>query len=189
MLRNILLASLLVFTGITASANTCESAVDEHVMPASDDRWVPWPWTLAQPFPWGDIQGLWKVEQGDFVSYFAFKVVREKSTGLRQLQVKQYDGDSCRIIATGVGIERNQKVLAQMTSRGGITYRVQLTSFDQKDSPIPPLRSNVPVPSVMVLSMGTLDVQGLEGMMHMQIMKVSAFIGQRTCFEDVKKLK
>lgn len=189
MLRNILLAVLMVFVGFKASADNFSSVVDEHVMPASDDRWVPWPWSLAQPFPWGDIQGLWKVEQGDFVSYFAFKVVREKSTGIRQLEVKQYDGDTCRVLATGVGIERNQKVLAQMTSRGGITYRVQLTSFNEKDSPIPPLRSTVPVPSVMVLSMGTLDVQGLEGMMHMQIMKVSAFIGQKSCNEDVKKLK
>ena len=191
MLRNVLILLLVTLTGLSAFAhvpNNCE-VVDEHVMPASDDRWVPWPWTLAQPFPWGDIQGFWKVEQNEFVSYFAFKVVREKSTGIRQLQVTQYDGETCRVISTGVGIERNQKVLAQMTSRGGITYRVQLTSFDEKDSPIPPLRSNIPVPSVMVLSMGTLDAQGLDNMYHMQIAKISAFVGQRMCSEDIKKLK
>lgn len=187
MLRAILLAALIVFSGFTSFANAV-GAQDEHVMPASDDRWVPWPWSLATPFPWGDIQGFWKVEQGDFTSYFAFKVVREKSTGIRQLQVKQFDGDTCRVIATGVGIERNEKVLAQMTSKGGTTYRVQLTSFNEKDAPIPPLRSNVPVTSVLVLSMGTLDVEGIEGMIHMQIMKISPFIGQRMCVEDVKKL-
>lgn len=166
---------------------TSFAEAEEHVMPASDDRWVPWPWTLAQPFPWADIQGLWKVEQGDFTSYFAFKVVREKTTGLRQLQVKQFDGDTCKVIATGVGIERNQKVLAQMTSKGGTTYRVQLTAFSEKDSPIPPLRGNVPTQGVMVLSMGNLDGKGDQGMIHMQIMKISAYLAQRVCIEDVKK--
>lgn len=191
MLRNVLIALLTISLGLPALAygpQNCEYT-DEHVMPASDDRWVPWPWTLARPFPWSDIQGLWKVEQNEFVSYFAFKVVREKATGIRQLQVTQYDGETCRVISTGVGIERNLKVLAQMTSRAGTTYRVQLTSFDEKDSPIPPLRSNIPVPSVMVLSMGTLDAQGLDGMYHMQIGKISAFAGQRMCSEDIKKIK
>ncbi|MBV2168072.1 MAG: hypothetical protein KUL82_05120 [Bdellovibrio sp.] len=186
MLRRIFLSTLVVISAMTMSVSAFAEP-EEHVMPASDDRWVPWPWALAQPFPWSDIQGLWKVEQGDFVSYFALKVVRQKATGLRQLQVKQFDGDTCRVLATGVGIERNQKILAQMTSKGGITYRVQLTAFNEKDSPIPPLRGSVPTQGVMVLSMGTLDVQGLEGMVHMQIMKISAYLTQKVCFDDVKK--
>lgn len=186
MLRNILLAALVSLTAMTSAADYY-SEVDEHIMPANDDRWVPWPWTLAQPFPWSDIKGLWKVEQGDFVSYFALKVVREKVTGLKHLQVKQFDGDTCKVIATGVGIERNQKVLAQMTSRNGVAFRVQLTAFREKDSPIPPLRGNVPTPGVMVLSMGPLDSKGVENMVHNQIMKISPYLAQKICIEDVKK--
>ncbi|WII72660.1 hypothetical protein QJS83_02100 [Bdellovibrio sp. 22V] len=187
MLRSILLATLMILSSLTLPTSAYAQPDEEHVMPASDDRWVPWPWTLAQPFPWGDIQGLWKVEQGDFVSYFALKVVRQKSTGIRQLQVKQFDGDTCRVLATGVGIERNQKVLAQMTSKGGTTYRVELTAFSEKDSPIPPLKSNVPVHAVMVLSMGALDNHKIDDMVHMQIMKISAHLTQRVCIEDIKK--
>ncbi|XGC80701.1 hypothetical protein ACES2L_15360 [Bdellovibrio bacteriovorus] len=187
MLRKILFTALILFTGLSISLNS--HAVyprEEHVMPASDDRWVPWPWSLAQPFPWQDIQGLWKVEQDEFVSYFALKVVRQKSTGLRQLQVKQYDGETCRLLATGVGIENKQKVLAQMTSKAGTTYRVQLTAFKESDSPIPPLKGRVAVQGVMVLSMGALDNKGPEEMVHMQIMKVSAYLTQKSCMEDIK---
>lgn len=177
---------ILLIASFLASANAFAGfPEDEHIIPASDNRPVPWPWSLAQPFPWTDIQGLWKVEQGDFTSYFALKLVRQKSTGARQLQVKQFDGDTCRVLATGVAIERSQKVLAQMTSRAGTTYRVQLTAFKEKDSPIPPLKSNVPVQGVMVLSMGRLDSQ--EEMVHLQIKKISAQLTQKFCIEDTKK--
>lgn len=190
MLRSILLAailfcSVLSFSGHSVAAPTQDE--DEQIMPSNDDRWVPWPWSLAQPFPWGDIQGLWKVEHGDFTSYFSLKIVRLKSTGVRQLQVKQYDGDTCRMIASGVGIERSEKVFAQMTSKLGKIYRVQLTAFQEKDAPEPPLRIGMPLDAVMVLSMGTLDVRGPEDMVHMQIAKISHFVTQRQCFEDVKK--
>lgn len=187
MLSRILIAALVTFSTLTYSGVALANTGDEeHIMPASDDRWVPWPFHLAQPFPWQDIQGLWKVEQGDYISYFALKVVRQKSTGIRQLQVKQFDGETCRVLANGVGIERNQKVLAQMTSRGGITYRVQLTAFNQKDSPMPPLRGNLPVDEVMVLSIGALEPRGPEEMVHMQIMKVSSALTQKSCIEDAK---
>lgn len=177
---------LLIIATLLTSANAFAGlSEDEHIIPASDNRPVPWPWSLAQPFPWTDIQGLWKVEQGDFTSYFALKLVRQKSTGARQLQVKQFDGDTCRVLATGVAIERSQKVLAQMTSRAGMTYRVQLTAFKEKDSPIPPLKSNFPVQGVMVLSMGRLDSQ--EEMVHVQIKKISAHLTQKFCIEDVRK--
>lgn len=185
MLRSILMATL-IFSGLTLSAGAY-AADDEHIIPVNDNRPVPWPWTLAQPFPWTDIQGLWKVEQGDFTSYFSLKVVRQKLTGIRQLQVKQFDGDTCKMLATGVGLERNQKVLAQMTSRAGTTYRVQLTAFSEKDSPLPPLKGNVPTTGVMVLSMGALDNIANDNMVHMQIMKISAHLTQRVCMEDIKK--
>ncbi len=186
MFSKFLMAAVLTLSSLTYSL-TAFAKDEEHIMPASDDRWVPWPFHLAQPFPWQDIQGLWKVQQGEYTSYFALRVVRQKATGIRQLQVKQFDGETCRVLANGVGIERNQKVLAQMTSKGGTTYRVQLTAFDQKDSPLPPLRGNLPMEEVMVLSIGALEPRGTEEMVHMQIMKISAALTQKTCLEDVKK--
>jgi hypothetical protein len=186
MLRKFFLIALICFQSLYVFARVETPSENYTSMPLADDRWVPWPWTLARPFPWADIKGLWKAESSTMVTYFAFKVVREKTTGIKQLYVKQFDGDTCQTIASGVGIERNQKVLAQMTSKSGMVYRVQLTAFDEKDSPRPPMKSNVPVQNVMVLSMNTLDEQGLDFVMHMQIGKVSLLVGQRDCINDIK---
>ncbi|MBO9666769.1 MAG: hypothetical protein J7501_08125 [Bdellovibrio sp.] len=172
MLRHILLAALLVFSSF-AYAGKRVSASDESIMPTNDDRWTTWPWSLAQPFPWEDIQGLWKVETGDYVSYFAFKVVKQKTSGGRQLEVKQIDGTTRKVLATGPGFETGQMVLAQMTSCGGSTYRVRLTSFKPENSPQPPLMSNLYKGSVMVLSIGNLDAPADE-MVDLQITKVSS---------------
>ncbi|UXR65894.1 hypothetical protein EZJ49_06485 [Bdellovibrio bacteriovorus] len=185
MLSKILIATLVTVSSMAYSVGAY-AKVEEHIMPASDDRWVPWPFHLAQPFPWQDIQGIWKVEQGDYVSYFALKVVRQKSTGVRQLQVKQFDGETCKVLATGVGHENHLKVLAQMTSKGGAIYRVQMTAISQKDSPVPPLQG-MPMDEVMVLSIGTLERGGMDEMVHMQTMKISATLSQRICIEDIKK--
>lgn len=166
---------------------------ENHIMPNFGDRWVPWPWALALPFPWSDIQGLWKAEDGDFVSYFAFKVVCQNADcdcedprSICQLKVKQYDATTCKTLAMGVGIENTHKVLAQMTSKSGLIYRVHLTAFSETDSPLPPLKSDVPFHGVMVLSMGALDAQGPDEMVHMQIKKISSSQAERFCVEDIK---
>lgn len=189
MFRYILLATLLIFSSVTtytAQAHAQQaSSDDEHVMPASDDRWTHWPWRLAQPFPWSDIQGTWKVEQEDYVSYFVFKVVQQKN-GVKQVQVKQIDGEQCRTIATGVGVEKGTLVYAQMTSKAGKIYRLNLTAFRRSDSPQPPLEGSVYTESVMVLSMGELSQVNLDDMVHMQIVKVSDHLDQKACLADVK---
>jgi hypothetical protein len=185
MLRHILLAALIAFSSSAAHADVLSDS-EEHIMPAGD-RWTPWPWSMAQPFPWNDIRGMWKVQQDDYISYFALKVVRPRATGMRQLQVKQIDGQTCKVIATGVGIEKGSRVLAQMTSKSGVTYRVHLTSFDQKDSPQEPLKGTENPNKVMVLSIGDLDQKGLDHMAHMQILKVSRYLDLRICTEDLKK--
>lgn len=192
MLRKFLLTAVVLVGVVSTSLAHSQQAsgqADEHVMPVSD-RWTPWPWKYVQPFPWTDIQGLWKVEQDEFVSYFSFKIVVHKRTGLRQLQVKQYDGESCRILATGVGIENDRKVLAQMTSRSGMIYRVELTSFSEKDllrSDITPIKGNIRTDGVVVLSMSTFDNPESSNKFHMQIAKISALMTQRPCMEDVRK--
>lgn len=190
MLRIFLVIALIV--GALSAISSAQAEIyargdyDEHVMP-TDDRWTPWPWSNRQPFPWSDIQGMWKVEREDFTSYFAFKVVTHKATGIRQLHVKQFDGDSCRVLANGVGVENDKKILAQMTSKGGTIYRVELTAFSEEDLrkiDIPPLKGGIPTREAMVLSMSTFD--SLE-QFHMQIVKISSFVTQKFCFEDIRK--
>lgn len=184
MLR-ILLATLLVFSSFTAVAHSQTAVNDDHVMPAGDD-WTHWPWSLAQPFPWSDLQGTWKVEKDDYVSYFIFRVVQLKS-GVKQVQIRQIDGVTCRVIATGAGLEKGPLVYAQMTSRAGKVYRLDLRAFKRSDSlPEVPLEGNVYTDDVMVLSMGELNNNDLDDMVHMQIVKVSMNLNKQACFADVK---
>jgi hypothetical protein len=183
-----LIATLLVFSSLAASAYSQQAQIEEHVMPtmptSKDDHWTHWPWSLAQPFPWSDLQGTWKVEKDDYVSYFVFKVVQLRS-GVKQVQVRQIDGVTCKAIATGVGLEKGSLVYAQMTSRSGKVYRLNLTAFKRSDSPQPPLKGNVYTDAVMVLSMGELD-NDLDDMVHMQIVKISVGLNKQACLSDIK---
>lgn len=185
----ILLATLLVFASLTASAYSQQSQIEERVMPAkptSDDRWTHWPWSSRQPFPWSDLQGTWKVEKDDYVSYFIFRVVQVKA-GVKQVQIRQIDGISCRVIASGVGLEKGSLVYAQMTSRAGKVYRLNLSAFKRTDDlPQVPLQGNVYTDDVMVLSMGEFSNDDLEDMVHMQIVKVSMNLNKEACFSDIK---
>ncbi|WP_413585676.1 hypothetical protein [Bdellovibrio sp. HCB274] len=171
MLRHILLAALLIFSSV-GHANPSQE--EGGIIPTGDNRPIPWPWSAAQPFPWDDIQGLWRVEQDDYVSYFAFKVVKEKTSGGRQLMVRQIDGETRRVLAEGVGFEREKIILAQMTSCGGSTYRLKLTSFNLENSPQPPGLGNLYKNSVMVLSLGSLEARTTSEMIHLQLSKVSS---------------
>ncbi|WP_413292274.1 hypothetical protein ACLSU7_12790 [Bdellovibrio sp. HCB185ZH] len=178
MLRHIFLAALLIFSSVShAQASSYHAHAWDYdegsIMPSGDNRPVPWPWTLAQPFPWDDIQGLWKVEQDNYVSYFAFKVVKQASGG-RQLLVRQIDGETRRVLAEGPGFERDNIVFAQMTSCGGATYRLKLTSFKREDSPQPPVMGNLYTGSVMVLSMSDLGDKSAYYIAHLQLTKVSS---------------
>ncbi|MGZ3770854.1 MAG: hypothetical protein ACXVCP_14890 [Bdellovibrio sp.] len=191
MLRSKFLIILILFSWLMPNASFASHDKDA-VMPVLRDPWVPWPWALALPFPWDDIQGLWKAEDGDFVSYFAFKVVCDKpeckcepGKDFCQLKVRQYDSTTCRLLADGAGIESTHKVLAQMTSMvTGMIYRVDLTSFSEKDSPLPPLKSDVPIHGVMVISIGEFNVSSPDEMVHMQIRKISANQYQRFCVDS-----
>lgn len=52
------------------------------------------PWSLAQPFPWTKIQGLWRVD-GNADLVLKLKVIRQ-TTSLKQLEVEIYSkSESC----------------------------------------------------------------------------------------------
>lgn len=183
MFRNILLtATVLLSLGAAVSAHA--TGDDDHILP-HDNRPVPFPQGVVVRFPWNNIQGTWRVEQGDYVSYFSFKKVKVKGAH-RQLQVRQMDPKTCEDIATGVGTENSSgtRVLAQMTAKkSGNSYRLVLTSIaDKKDVPAAHQES------VMVLSLGLNNDAGKpDDMFHMEIMKISPQYDQRSCIDEMKK--
>lgn len=181
-----LIGKILILLTLSMSG-AVQAASFNDVQKNGGDSWVPWPWGLEAPFPWKDIQGTWRVEDDNFVTYFSLKVVREKTSKGRQLVVRQMDADgNCKIIATGVGYEAENIIRAQMTGKSG-PFRVSLRAFDTEDSPIPPKKSKFVMDQVMVLSVTNLEWQGES--IHMQLTKVSDSVVQKACVDAEKDKK
>lgn len=118
--------------------------MDGTVVPTrGDTNPVPWPWGSEAPFPWSFVQGVWLAEQGEYKSFFSFRVIKSKQ-GLRQLEVKQIDPVTCKVVTKGNGLEDLHNVVrAVMNNSDGYSYRLLLRSFDAEDLPkLPP--SNKP---------------------------------------------
>jgi hypothetical protein len=182
MLARILLATMLLVSNF-AFAN---SNYSEHIMPARDDRWVPWPWSQAKRFPWADISGVWKVEEDNYISYFVFQVVKAKDSNVNQLRIDQYDGQNCQLIASGVGVERNHVVLGQLRSISGDVYRVNLAAFSLEDSPNPPIEGSKFKKAVMGLSIVPTSVGHEDQVVHLQVMQVSRGTSLNSCGPDAE---
>lgn len=163
----------------------------ENVRPMRD--WVPWPFGRELEFPWGDIQGLWKAQGEGFATYFSLRVTVEKEAGVRILKIKQLDVATCRTVSTGVGIEQDSIVRAQMTAKEGRTFRVSFRAFDLEDSPEPLLpgmfrkTDNVMVLSVSDVGTGRSAVDGSTE--YVQISKQSNGLTVKDCMAVVEKNK
>ena len=90
-----------------------------------------WPWGSEMPFPWNGIKGTW-VAQGEGAStYFTFKKVRMPDGG-NQLQVKQYETSTCKLLASGVGYEEDRVVKAVLLTRS-VAFELTVHVFRQSD--------------------------------------------------------
>lgn len=94
------------------------------------------PWSLARPFPWKDIQGMWSAEFNGVDSYFSFRVVRVGSSG-RQIRIVRYnDLTSCSIVAKGTGHETNNQLNAQLVGSDGHAFKLSVGAFNSEDLPM-----------------------------------------------------
>ncbi len=187
MLRQSILAILLIFVSTLGSVHSNASvhskgSVENKLKILGDDRWTHWPWRLAQPIPWSDIQGIWKVEGSENVSYFSFKKIYGRNSDLRQISLKQIDPESCQVIGSGVGIEKGSFIYAQITNEDGAIFRLNLSAFKCSDSPLLPNEKNDCVDSMMVLSIGEVSVANLDQMLHMRIQKLTSDLNENICF-------
>lgn len=98
-MKSILIAAVLVFTSLTATAQI-HIVTDKNLKCRTDlitkDKDIPsskkggggdaFPWSLATPFPWEDIHGVWQAYDQSHIS-FKFKVVRS-TDDMKQLTVE-----------------------------------------------------------------------------------------------------
>lgn len=143
----------------------------------------PWPWGFEVPFPWEDIQGIWKLDKPGKALYFSFRRLESK-----RLAVNQFDLDACVVTGAGPGFERAKTVVAQMNEVGTRrVYQVRLYAFDPKDSPEPPKTGSAFEPGpVMVARINTLTVPSPE--IAVQMVKITDRLEIR-CSHSNKNLK
>lgn len=188
MFRRLALKTMAIFMALAPISSTYAYS---DIQPMRD--WVPWPFGQELAFPWDDIQGLWLAEGEGFAAYFSLRVTVEKEAGVRILKIKQLDAATCKTVATGVGIEQDSVVRAQMTAREGRTFRVSFRAFDPDVSPEPMLpgafrKHN----NVMVLSVSSFD--GYESRLntqseYVQISKKSKGLTMKECISAVENDK
>ena len=102
-MKKFILAVILVFCAnvFAQNTNTCSSTT----FPASGGGVTVWPWSLAKPFPWTSIQGVWTAVGADKSNLvFEFKVTRSTDK-IKQLFVEIYNREDCKkAYMRGVGV-------------------------------------------------------------------------------------
>jgi len=106
-MKRLILAVLFAFcTNVFAqSTNICSN----DALPAGKGGGgvVVFPWSIAKPFPWTSIQGVWVVANATNIQsnlVFEFKVTRSTEK-MKQLFVQIYERDNCKkAYMRGVGI-------------------------------------------------------------------------------------
>ncbi|MEQ1722373.1 MAG: hypothetical protein ABL930_04300 [Pseudobdellovibrio sp.] len=93
-----------------------------------------WPWSVAQPFPWDNIQGFWKL--GDDESSYLKAVVLSSTNRRKILSLQVYGEGVCsKPYARGTGYidvaEKN--VVRALVSDGTYKYQLKLGMFDSRD--------------------------------------------------------
>lgn len=92
------------------------------------------PWSFAQPFPWDNIQGFWKL--GDDESSFLKATVLSSTNRRKILSLSVYgDGVCSKAYARGTGYidvaEKN--VVRALVADGTYKYQLKLGMFDSRD--------------------------------------------------------
>jgi len=181
--------TLLILSGILVSTTSVAigayACTDSSPMIRGGEGGGDFPWPLALPFPWGDVQGVWKVAKGDRTYYIGIR-----RTEAKRLTVALIDTNRCSIVGIGPGLDNDTTVVAQITNNmTGEIYRVGLYAFDEKDSPEPPLTSvgdNENPDRVMVARIRSLNTSAPE--IAAQIVRISDKL-EFKCGGQDKKLR
>lgn len=93
------------------------------------------PWSAAKPFPWADIQGVWKLRDGVNPYFLKAKVIRTTSNRkILNLSIVS-EGNCSKPLAQGIGYidlyERN--VIRAIINDGSLKYQMKIAAFDVRD--------------------------------------------------------
>ena len=93
-----------------------------------------WPWQHAEPFPWDNIQGVWKLNTDSSDVYFKMKVTGQNKKG-KILNISKFSTKNCtKPLATGVGFVGTQEknIVRGVISDKLLRYQITLGLFETK---------------------------------------------------------
>ena len=93
-----------------------------------------WPWQYAQPFPWDNIQGVWKLSTDSSGVYFKMKITGQTKKG-KILSITKFSTENCsESLASGVGFVGSQEknIVRAVLSDSSFRYRLTLGLFDTR---------------------------------------------------------
>lgn len=147
-MKKIALIIVLLFSAVFAQAEQNSCGLNTQGIDT-------FPWSYAQPFPWDDIQGLWKVSSDpDYV--IRMRVVR-KDTASQKLQVEVLSRSKCRRIMHGPGIinEKEKDVVRiGLKDQEGTIRMMKLAFFDARD-----LKMDANICGQSVLAASIIDIE------------------------------
>lgn len=147
--------TLLIFGGICVATL---AQANPHVTRGPGDDTHPWPWGFEVKFPWDEVQGIWRAENDGKVLYFSFRRVQEK-----RVKIKQLDFETCTVIGSGQGLERDKTLVAQIvTNRSVEPYNLTIYAFNEEDSPKPPILHQIGKDHVIVVRMSRFNHPGFD---------------------------
>ena len=123
---------------------------------------VPFPLSITLPFPWGAIEGIWKVVSDENETLFSFSVQTDVD-GRQYLQVLQISRTGVVLAeGVGVGVEKDKLVRAAMTSKvDKVNYMLFIGSYRNTGEHASVLMKSLTVLTVRPFTslMGADDVQ------------------------------
>lgn len=128
--------TIFLLIGFSASANVSApvtDSVDDACLSQPLGGVDVWPWSVAKPFPWDNIQGFWKLGD-DETSYLKARVLSSTSTR-KILSISLLgDGLCSKPYARGTGyIDVTEKnVVRALVSDGTFKYQLKLAKFDNR---------------------------------------------------------
>ena len=94
------------------------------------------------PFPWGNeipiaqnmLQGVWAPISIECGTYFSFELSEPTSKRPQRIvTVKQFDPDTCNILASGVGYELEKVFYVSMVGPNGRAFDLTIRAFNRKE--------------------------------------------------------
>lgn len=143
-----------------------------------DDRFVPFPWSTQQPIRTETMEGFWLVKNGNFTSYFSFRV---DSKDDRYFEVKQIDVMTCRSVAVGMGaISRSGKTFTANLDyvKFNRSYKMMVRAYNHIENKAKGMELNPINGHVLIVS---ILAENKSSYVHMPLSKVKAETAPYPC--------